>query len=479
MMHHHGHDHEKNVWYNAVNKPWVTVGGPESHHIAPSGHSAGGHKPGRGPGHGGGGPLQLHAKYGTEKRSKKNYSKVNWQRTLGKYTPNKNYTSYKTEYNRQLRAAVTHRDPAKRRAELQDAWKAMRTHGITQNKRGLNRQLATATSDKARAELKRRFREHRMNTGHVALPAITSPRRSQNAALARALQRGRKRGIPEARTRASVKASYASGGKTKAGLKKMMTKLYAAANEGAVSKYRMSLTKVLQKKFLTEFDTIVEKTAVAMKSTLLRHAGALAITPLAHKAVDVGVGACALVVPFLGGGIATAVLVPVLKQVAASGGAVFATRHIDSIVKDVVSFGEGSSFSAPKAIRGAVTGGISAAQAAVQVKKALSSLHGIDNQFAARLATGMSKAAKMIGADPCALGELFKKAVVKFANLQLEYYVGYQIDSAKMAKLLLRHGDTIKMFLHGQDASLEPLATGIIDYMDDAQRGAIWAKIKI
>jgi len=413
-------------------------------------------------------------------KSKKNYSKVDWQKTLGPYSPEKNYHSYKKEYNRKLQAATT----PQHREQLQNAWRAMRKHGMTQNKRGLNRQLLGVRDAKAREELKRRFREHRMNTGPVPLPALTVPKYTKEEAMKAAARRARRheKAHPGATdsARRRVERKYAlHEAETKAmraKLKRIIPSWYKAANETSVRTHGRSITKRIQGKFFHDFDTILGQILLAKKSTITRYTGAAV-----RSAVGVGAAACARMFPFFGiPTVVASVLFGAIAQVTASGAiSGLLERHYDKIVETAVKM------RTPAAAAGRAGAFVAAGMTAVEaqakfrkdVKKALNAIVQGDSGFVGGLVKRILNVSKEFGS--CHGPEIFTKIVADVANLNLQTYIGHQIEVPQLVRVLEKHATTVKMFLLGKDVSLEPLLVSLVNVINSRDVQIAWAKLHI
>ena len=419
--------------------------------------------------------------YHFQQRGKKNYSKVDWQKTLGPYSPEKNYHSYKKEYNRKLQAATT----PQHREQLQNAWRAMRKHGMTQNKRGLNRQLLGVRDAKAREELKRRFREHRMNTGPVPLPALTVPKYTKEEAMKAAARRARRheKAHPGATdsARRRVERKYAlHEAETKAmraKLKRIIPSWYKAANETSVRTHGRSITKRIQGKFFRDFDTILGQILLAKKSTITRYGGSAV-----RGAVGVAAAACARMFPFFGisTAVASVLFGAIAKMLATGAISGLLERHYDRL-RQILETAVGNPAAAAGRTGALVAAGMVAVEAQAKFRKdvmnALNAIVQGDSGFVGGLVKRILNVSEKFGS--CYGAKIFTEIVAEVFNLNLQAYIGHQIEVPQLVRVLEKHATTVKMFLLGKDVSLEPLLVSLVNVINSRDVQIAWAKLHI
>ena len=408
---------------------------------------------------------------------RKDYSVIDWQKVLGKYTPNKGYTNYKIEYDRLQRATTNE----KRRANLRDAWRAFRKYGISQNKRGLNRALKLTEDNTERNAVKRRFQERMLNTGPVPLPPVYLPKRSMNLAMKRAMHTAAKMGITDSKDiekiQKGIRKQYASYTRHKRlAMKKALPKFYGGVQEGVYMRHRMSLCKFLQKTFLRKFDDEIKKAAAGFATNV-------AVKQLISRALN----ASFAILPYLG--MPTLAFVPLvewklqkLKKGLVDKAAAFTKPVTNMIAASIVLPATRmlpSTIQSSAAPIGATTSALRAAKASVE--KAAEELQSADDGMLNVLGKGLSFAqdkAQQYGAK--GVNRIFERAINGLVQrITRDIFGTVRLDPSMLASILIRNGKTVKQFLLGKDISLLKISVDLVDAIPEAQLETAWKKMVI
>lgn len=396
---------------------------------------------------------------------------VDWQKVLGTYDPSKGYQHYKRVYNAKLAAVATEEE----RVRLRAAWRAMRTKNITQNKRGLDRQLHKVNADRtglARATARQRQRQ--VFLGKKASARTPQQMRALEVEHAKEMKAIDARYGKVVKQRQNLKDTFRAGyldtGKvalpahiSRKTLAAAIGELYDGANKAMVVTHRQSMTKYIQAKFIDEFPHLVDL-GLTLKSKKVA-AGAAGAAGLVALQTATVLGAPAALTAIAGAWAAAYVGSKVLADPTSLGPAATA---VGTVVGKVV----GPTFVVGETV---VNGAVRLVT--MSAKTVIGLVHG-EMGLAKVYAILANRVHKATGrSDVKTLTGVLSWCLERFCSDLFEFYVGFKADVRQVPTLLKMHGSTIIHLLNGEDKSLKPLAMDAVNLMFERDLQAIAKQI--